>query len=96
MGVALVRGESMRPTLGPGDRLLVLYGVVPRAGQVVLARFPDGVLVIKRAEERRTTGWWLRGDNPHAGVDSRHRGAIPDEDVVGVVRARLWPRPRLL
>jgi nickel-type superoxide dismutase maturation protease len=86
----------MLPTLREGDRLLVRYGVRPRAGCVVVARFADGTLVVKRAVERRGSGWWLRGDNPEAGVDSRHRGAVPDADVLGVVRARVWPRPRPL
>ncbi|GAA3666038.1 hypothetical protein GCM10022237_27630 [Nocardioides ginsengisoli] len=86
----------MLPTLREGDRLLVVYGVRPRAGRVVVARFADGTLVVKRAVERRGSGWWLRGDNPEAGVDSRHRGAVPDADVLGVVRARVWPRPRRL
>lgn len=96
LGLAVVRGDSMLPTLRPGDRLLVRYDATPRPGQVVVARFPDGVLAVKRATERRPAGWWLRGDNPDVGVDSRHRGAIPDDDIVAVVRARVWPRPRLL
>lgn len=96
IGFAVVRGDSMRPTLRPGDRLLVHYTAAPGPGRIVLARFPDGVLAVKRATERRPAGWWLRGDNPEVGVDSRHRGAIPDVDVVGVVRARVWPWPRPL
>lgn len=96
VGVAVVRGDSMRPTLSPGDRLLIAYDVRIRAGNVVVARFPDGTVVVKRAVERRTGGWWLLGDNPEAGVDSRHRGPIGDDDVWGVARLRLWPLPRRL
>ncbi len=89
----------MRPTLAPGDRLLVRYGVPVTTGRLVLARFPDGTLAVKRAAEPRETrdgrpGWWLLSDNPDEGVDSRHRGAIPSSDVVAVVVARVWPRPR--
>lgn len=86
----------MRPTLRPGDRLLVRYGAHVRPGRVVVARFPDGTVVVKRVAERRSAGWWLRGDNPDVGVDSRHRGAIPASDVLGVVLVRIWPRPRPL
>jgi hypothetical protein len=89
----------MRPTLEPGDRLLVRYAAPVAPGGLVLARFPDETLAVKRAAERRETrsgesGWWLLSDNADAGVDSRHRGAIADADVVAVVVARLWPRPR--
>ena len=59
-------------------------------------RFADGTVAVKRAVERRPGGWWLLSDNPADGVDSRHRGVVPDDDVVGVVLARLWPRPRKL
>lgn len=90
----------MLPGLADGDRLLVRYGASVRSGSVVVARFVDGTLAVKRATERRTTrdggpAWWLLGDNPD-GVDSRHRGPVPDADVLGVARARVWPRPRLL
>jgi len=88
----------MTPALHPGDRLLVDYRRHPRPGDVVLARFPDGTLAVKRVDGRRTTsagapGWWLLSDNPTDGVDSRHRGALRDEAVLGVVLLRIWPRP---
>ena len=91
----------MAPTLMPGDRLLVRYGAPVVAGAVVLARFPDGTLAVKRATERRTTssgepGWWLLSDAPDDGVDSRHRGPVAEGAVLGVLLARLWPRPRRL
>jgi type IV secretory pathway protease TraF len=88
----------MRPTLEPGDRLLVRYAAPVSAGRLVLARFPDGTLTVKRVAEPRETrtgsaGWWLLSDNPEEGVDSRHRGVIPAEDVVAVVVGRRWPPP---
>jgi phage repressor protein C with HTH and peptisase S24 domain len=100
-GMAVVHGRSMAPTLRDGDRLLVSYAAVPAAGVVVLARFPDGTVAVKRAVERRPTrsggsGWWLLSDNADEGVDSRHRGPVADESVLAVVRLRLWPRPRLI
>ena len=100
-GFALVAGDSMRPRLAPGDRLLVRYGARVRPGAVVLARFADGTLAVKRAVERRATrtgapAWWLLSDNPAAGVDSRHRGPVPEQDVVAVALLRVWPRPRPL
>jgi phage repressor protein C with HTH and peptisase S24 domain len=100
VGWAVVRGDSMRPGLADGDRLLVRYGARVRPGAVVVARFADGTLAVKRAADRRTTrdgspAWWLLGDNP-AGVDSRHRGPVPESDVIGVALARVWPRPRLI
>ena len=91
----------MTPTLAEGDRLLVHHGAPAREGDVVVARFVDGTVAVKRAVERRATrtgapAWWLLSDNPDEGVDSRHRGPVPDADVLGVVRLRVWPRPRLV
>lgn len=101
IGFAIVRGDSMLPTLRPGDRLVVRYGGRIRSGGLVLAKFPDGALVVKRATDRRRTrtgapAWWLASDNPTQGVDSRHRGPIAESDILGVIKIRLWPRPMLL
>ncbi|WP_240617320.1 S24/S26 family peptidase [Nocardioides speluncae] len=98
LGMAVVRGRSMEPALRAGDRLLVRYGARVRPGAVVLARFADGTLAVKRAAERRTDragepAWWLLSDNADDGVDSRHRGPVSDRDVLAVVQLRLWPRP---
>jgi SOS-response transcriptional repressor LexA len=91
----------MLPTLREGDVLLVRYTRPVRPGALVLARFADGTLAVKRAVERRETraggpAWWLLSDNPGRGVDSRHRGPVADEAVHGVVVGRIWPRPRRL
>ncbi len=92
----------MRPTLSAGDLLLVGHGLRARSGSVVVVRLPDGVVAVKRAAEPRTTrdgraGWWLLSDDPERGVDSRHRGPVPQTSVLAVVLVRVWPRPgRLL
>ena len=100
VGWALVRGDSMVPALRDGDRLLIRYGAPVRPGSVVVARFADGTLAVKRAVETRTgrdggTSWWLLGDNP-VGIDSRHRGPVPERDVLAVALARVWPSPQRL
>lgn len=89
----------MEPGLREGDRLLVAYAARVRPGVRVLARFPDGTLAVKRATERREArdggpGWWLLSDNPVEGIDSRHRGVLPEKAVIAVVRARIWPPGR--
>lgn len=89
----------MEPTLRAGDRLLVRHGTPARPGDLVVARFPDGTIVVKRVAEARVTragdpGWWLLSDNPAEGVDSRHRGVVASVDVLAVVRCRIWPLVR--
>jgi phage repressor protein C with HTH and peptisase S24 domain len=90
----------MTPALEPGDRLLVRYDVTPRTGDVVVAEFPGGAVVVKRASRAvvhvsGSGGWFLTSDNRSAPgvVDSHERGPVPVEAVLGVVRARVWPRP---
>jgi phage repressor protein C with HTH and peptisase S24 domain len=92
LGVAVVRGRSMQPTLHDGDRLLVLHGGRARLGRLLVVRLPPaGVVSVKRAVRREASGWWVERDNPHEGVDSWSVGAVPDHDVVAVVLLRLWP-----
>lgn len=87
-----VVGESMLPGLRPGDCLLVRRGGAVRAGDVVVARRPHG-LVVKRAFQKRDDGWWLESDNQKAPgrQDSWDYGAVPASDVVGRVLLRYWP-----
>ncbi len=90
----------MLPTLREGDLLLVRHGARVRPGDLVVARFADGTLTVKRAVERRRTstggvGWWLLSDNAAEGVDSRHRGPVAEDAVLAVVRLRVWPWPRV-
>ena len=96
-GFAVVQGRSMAPTLGAGDRLLLRYGRTPRPGQLVVVWLPERhVLSVKRATHRVPEGWWVERDNPYEGVDSWLVGAVREHDVVAVVLARVWPRPRWL
>jgi signal peptidase I len=94
IGMVIVRGNSMLPTLQGGNRLLVRYGRQPVPGDLVVARLQDGTVVVKRAREHRADGWWLLSDNPSVGLgDSRAWGAVPADRVLAVVLLRLWPRP---
>lgn len=92
IGLADVYNPSMQPTLRPGDRLVVKYGSRVRPGAVVVLRHPfqHDLLIVKRAVERRSGGWWVVGDNPQVRNDSREFGAVPDDLVV----ARAWVRLR--
>ena len=96
----------MEPTLHEGERLLVRYGARGRAGRLAVVRLPvddTGLprpVAVKRLSREETTpdgsAWWVERDNPAYGVDSWQVGAIPADDVIAVVLARLWPRPSLL
>ncbi len=90
----VVQGESMTPSLLPGDCLLVRVGSPVRAGDVVVARHPsiDGLLLVKRAVRREPIGWWLASDNAEAGLDdSRAFGPLPDAALIGRVWFRYYP-----
>jgi len=91
LGVVLVEGESMLPTLRAGDCLLVLRTGRVRRGAVVVARLHDrpGLLVVKRAVERLAgEGWLLASDNGSA------PGAVGGPGrVEAVVVLRWWPLP---
>lgn len=102
----VVAGESMTPTLQPGDCLLVRARARVRVGDLALARRPGacwggvaesaaGLLLVKRVAGRVEGGWWLLSDNPAAGLDdSRVFGAVPDAGIVGRVVLRYYPWAR--
>lgn len=94
IGRVVVRGRSMEPTLRDGDQLLVLWGGRPRAGRLVVVRWPGRPLSVKRAGLVSGDGWWVERDNPAEGVDSWRAGPVPPSDVLGVVLLRIWPLRR--
>ncbi len=103
-----VVGSSMEPTLNPGDRVLAVRRRVARplrVGDIVVLKADDRNL-IKRlaatggmevpAEPGRTVtpgSLWLLGDGRES-FDSRHFGAVADDEVIGLVVRRLWSDPR--
>ena len=91
LGIAVVRGRSMEPTLRDGDRLLIHYGGRVRPGDLVVVRLTDRPVSVKRADHRVDGGWWVVRDNPDDGVDSWTVGAVAEHDVVAVVVKRVWP-----
>ena len=99
LGLARSSRRSMRPTLHAGDRLLVRYRATPRPGDlVVVARLPDGLVAVKRADAATPAGWWVERDNPAEGVDSWLVGAVAGRRPGGgrVVLAAAGPRARRL
>jgi hypothetical protein len=98
LGLAVVQGRSMLPTLHPGDQVVVAYGARARPGGLAVVRLPERPVSVKRLGVFADGGWWVERDNPAEGVDSWSLGiAVPDEDVLGIVIARLRPfPPRLL
>ena len=96
VGLAVVRGRSMEPTLYDGDRLLLVHRSRPRPGRMAVVRLPDGVVAVKRVVRQERDGWWVERDNPMVGVDSWTVGAVPDDAVLARVVCRVWPlRPRV-
>ena len=84
----------MRPTLEPGDRVLVRRlgrKPTPRVGSVVATWHPQRseLRLIKRLKSIEETGLWLLGDNPAESTDSRQLGAVPTNLLIGEVVGRL-------
>jgi phage repressor protein C with HTH and peptisase S24 domain len=88
----------MAPTLRDGDVLLVRRGAATAAaGRIAIVRLGgERPTAVKRLAGRQDGGWWVERDNPAEGVDSWLLGAVPPDDVLGVVLARVWPNPRRL
>lgn len=99
-----VAGDSMAPTLLPGDRLLVVRWPTPLApwpapGQVVAVhdpRDPARVLVKRVGTVDRVRGTVeVLGDDPGASTDSREFGLVPRSLVVGPAVYRYAPPGRV-
>jgi len=96
----LVEGDSMEPTLSPGDQVVAVRPGRLRVGDVVVVR-ARGIEMVKRlavlpggSVAGRTLGQgehWVLGDRPGRSTDSRSFG--PVREITGVVRYRYLPRP---
>lgn len=93
----VVLGDSMRPTLLPGDRLVVWRTRQVRLGDLVVLpdpRAPQRPLVKRVVHQHPDGALLLRGDNPAASTDSRAFGTVPTTAVQGRVVYRYHPRER--
>ncbi len=92
-----VAGESMRPALLPGDRLLVLRDGPVRPGWVVALtdpRRPDRVMV-KRVGTVLPGSITVYGDNASDSTDSRHFGPVGRTAIHGPAFYRYGPPSRV-
>jgi nickel-type superoxide dismutase maturation protease len=91
-----VVGNSMRPALQPGDRLVLWRVRRARPGDVVAVpdpRRPDRT-VVKRVAAASRRGLTLLGDNPDASTDSRVFGSVGHDTVRGRLVYRYHPVER--
>jgi hypothetical protein len=108
LGVVVVRGRSMEPTLHTGDRMVVLRGAAPRLGRLAIVRLPpadDGAprpLAIKRVtmlDPSDPTRYWVESDNQSApGVADSWTsgiGSLARDQIRAVVLFRIPQRVRL-
>jgi nickel-type superoxide dismutase maturation protease len=90
-----VEDDSMRPTLEPGDYVLVnrwAYRVrKPTKGDVVVVKDPEDPerFLVKRISDVDPSRIEVVGDNEAHSRDSRRFGPVPLEEVVGKVWVRL-------
>jgi nickel-type superoxide dismutase maturation protease len=91
-----VTGESMVPTLLPGDRVLAVRGLAPRVGDLVAVTDPrdPGRVLVKRVVAIEPGGLVVGGDNGAASTDSRHFGPIGPAGLRGRVVYRYHPDHR--
>ncbi len=96
LGRFRVEDESMRPTLEPGDYVLVnRWAYVlrrPAKGDLVVMQDPEGTdrFLVKRISEATDPARiQVVGDNEGRSRDSRTFGAIAPETIIGKVLIRL-------
>lgn len=91
-----VQGDSMRPTLEPGDRLLVVPARPVRVGDVVAVGDPREAArtMLKRVAARGPAGVTVLGDNAAASTDSRSLGPLPAAALRGRAVYRYFPDDR--
>jgi nickel-type superoxide dismutase maturation protease len=102
-----IEGESMVPTLLPGDWALAAAGVRVSRGDVVVVEHPDrpGYEMVKRLIALPGDGvggdrllgrdeYWIEGDRRDASTDSRQFGPVRRDELRAKVLLIYWPPPR--
>ena len=100
--VQIVSGNSMAPTLYPGDWILVnriWRSESTPVGSVIVFANPISdrhQRLVKRVTETRKSGdncmrYFAEGDNSESSVDSRVFGEVPEGLIEGRVLAVVWP-----
>jgi len=103
----LVEGESMAPTLRPGDQLLcVRRGRIRRGDVVVVLPATRDFEMVKRVTAlpgdlvgERVLGedeYLVEGDDPTSSTDGRAFGPVGRGDIAGVALFRYLPDPRFV
>ena len=92
-----VDGDSMRPTLEPGDHLLVHRTRRALPGHIVALHDPRDRtrVIVKRVAFVGDDGFIVVGDNRDRSTDSRHFGPVPPSLLVGVALYRYAPAQRM-
>ena len=86
-----VRGESMAPTLAPGDYVITTKARAIRSGFVVLADHPKYGLIIKRVKSVQNQTVTLEGDG-QASTSSEAMGHVARDKIRGRVWAAVTPK----
>lgn len=89
----ICEGQSMAPTLGDCEVVLVDRSAKIGIGDIVVAKHPfeQDTELVKRVESINVNGdYFLVGDNLENSNDSRHFGAVAKEYIKGKVVARSW------
>ena len=92
----VVRGNSMRPTLAPGDHILLdpaaYLTAAPVVGDVVIAQHPfeRERVIVKRVTSVDPDGrCFLTGDSPEESTDSHALSTLPFHLILGRVTRQL-------
>ena len=88
--IVRVRGASMRPTLAPGDYLILTKARALRAGFVVFVDHPEYGTIVKRVKSVSVNAVTLEGDGPGS-TSSEDMGDVPLNLVRGRARWAVTP-----